>query len=174
MFKKPNEPLGKKPRQAHFATGFPWRKRSEFPMAKKSHWDNKVYNKSFTNLPHRQWASDLGPSLKKHLGLFLGLRHMKMYSSFPAIYCYSLYSKEHNLFHIMPWWWCSSFSDHFHHHQWTVWVRRWLMRPILARKVLEQWGQDNAADRAGAVETLLARALRTSRLFWAASMRCCS
>ena len=30
------------------------------------------------------------------------------------------------------------------------------MRPILAGKILEQWGQDNAAGRAGVVETLLA------------------
>ena len=37
------------------------------------------------------------------------------------------------------------------------------MRPILARKVLVQWGQDNAVGRNGAVETLLAPGLRT---FW--------
>ena len=39
------------------------------------------------------------------------------------------------------------------------------MRPILAQ-VLEQWGQDNAVGRTGAMETLLARALCTSRLYW--------
>ena len=41
------------------------------------------------------------------------------------------------------------------------------MRPILARKVLEQWGQ----DRAGAVETLFARALRTSFVLGSAVRR---
>ena len=66
---------------------------------------------------------------------------------------------------------CSFFSgedDHLHRHQWTglCGFMTWLMRPIIARKVLEQWGQDNAAGRAGAVETLLVRAFRTSRLFW--------
>ena len=62
------------------------------------------------------------------------------------------------------------FTDRSPYGAW--WVRRWLIRPIRARKVLAHWGQDNGAG--ACAEGLMQRAFRAARLVLAVSMRCCS
>ena len=53
------------------------------------------------------------------------------------------------------------------------WVRRWLMRPIHALKVLRQWGQDSPVAACGGTLPMT-RDLRAMRFNLEVEMRCAS
>ena len=64
--------------------------------------------------------------------------------------------------------WSVTWCEYTRGRHWSVWVRMWLVTPILARKCLEQLGsvRDNVAGEAEIVKSLVAQVCALSALFW--------